>query len=240
MTNVNDRTEGVGFIHNLKQRIQEYIEQNSITPKCDIDDIFQQMYFRIDQKHLFMFCLSQALDDAAQWDRYADYGRGVAIEFNTEALHNLLYYHGVTMAKQYYTQETKEHELYDLLSSYINTGSLGGFSNLDGFIDNLTLCGFVHKHPSFASEKEIRIAPYFVKDDDSHISYKTFSIIKEVYVLNLNKLLGEEKMKMEDIISSIIIGPRSLQNKKDLENYCRYLGYNKLAQNIKISECPLR
>lgn len=240
VTNVNDKSEVDGFIANLKQRIQEYIKQNSITPKCNIDDIFHRIDSLTDQKHLFMFCLSQALEDAAQWDRYADYGRGVAIEFNIEALHNLLYYHGVTMGKQYYTQETRDHELYKLLSSYIKTGNLGGFSNLDGFIDNLVLCGFVHKHPSFVSEKEVRIAPYFVMDDDPHISYKTFNIIKEVYVLNLNKLLEEEKMKMEDIISSIIIGPRSLQNKKDLENYCRHLGYDKLAQNIKISDCPLR
>ncbi len=144
------------------------------------------------------------------------------------------------MGKQYYTQETRDHELYKLLSSYIKTENLGGFSNLDGFIDNLVLCGFVHKHPSFVSEKEVRIAPYFIMDDDPHISYKTFNIIKEVYVLNLNKLLEEEKMKMEDIISSIIIGPRSLQSKRDLENYCRHLGYDKLAQNIKISDCPLR
>ena len=239
-TNVNDAKEVIGFIDNLKQNIENGLTQNNIKPKCDVDKIFKEIYDRTSQKHLFMFCLSQALNDAAQWDRYADYGRGVAIEFNTEALHNLLYYHGVTMGKQYYTQETRDHELYKLLSSYIKTENLGGFSNLDGFIDNLVLCGFVHKHPSFVSEKEVRIAPYFIMDDDPHISYKTFNIIKEVYVLNLNKLLEEEKMKMEDIISSIIIGPRSLQCKRDLENYCRHLGYDKLAQNIKISDCPLR
>ena len=214
-TNVNDAKEVIGFIDNLKQNIENGLTQNNIKPKCDVDKIFKEIYDRTSQKHLFMFCLSQALNDAAQWDRYADYGRGVAIEFNTEALHNLL-------------------------SSYIKTENLGGFSNLDGFIDNLVLCGFVHKHPSFVSEKEVRIAPYFIMDDDPHISYKTFNIIKEVYVLNLNKLLEEEKMKMEDIISSIIIGPRSLQSKRDLENYCRHLGYDKLAQNIKISDCPLR
>ena len=239
-TNVNDSTEVIGFIDNLKQNIKNSITQNNIKPTCDVDKIFKEIYDRTSQKHLFMFCLSQALDDAAQWDRYADYGRGVAIEFNTEALHNLLYYHGMIIGEQYYTQETRDHELYKLLSSYISTGILEGFSNLDGFIDNLVLCAFIHKHPTFTAEKEIRIAPYFVMDDDPHISYKTFNIIKEVYVLNLNKLLEEEKMKMEDIISSIIIGPRSLQNKKDLENYCRHLGYDKLAQNIKISDCPLR
>ena len=239
-TNVNDSTEVIGFIDNLKQNIKNSITQNNIKPTCDVDKIFKEIYDRTSQKHLFMFCLSQALDDAAQWDRYADYGHGVAIEFNTEALHNLLYYHGVTMGKQYYTQETRDHELYKLLSSYIKTENLGDFSNLDGFIDNLALCAFIHKDPAFAAEKEIRIAPYFVKDNDSHIDYKTFNIIKEVYVLNLNKLLEEEKMKMEDIISSIIIGPRSLQSKRDLENYCRHLGYDKLAQNIKISDCPLR
>ena len=239
-TNVNDAKEVIGFIDNLKQNIENGLTQNNIKPKCDVDKIFKEIYDRTSQKHLFMFCLSQALNDAAQWDRYADYGRGVAIEFNTEALHNLLYYHGVTMGKQYYTQETRDHELYKLLSSYISTGILEGFSNLDGFIDNLALCALIHKHPTFTAEKEIRIAPYFVTDNDPHIEYKTFNIIKEVYVLNLNKLLEEEKMKMEDIISSIIIGPRSLQSKRDLENYCRHLGYDKLAQNIKISDCPLR
>lgn len=184
--------------------------------------------------------LSQALDDAAQWDRYADYGRGVAIEFNTEALHNLLYYHGMIIGEQYYTQETRDHELYKLLSSYISTGILEGFSNLDGFIDNLALCALIHKHPTFTAEKEIRIAPYFVTDNDSHIEYKTFNIIKEFYILDLQKVLETENMHREDIINSIIIGSRSSQNPKDLENYCRHLGLHKLAQNIKVSDCPLR
>ena len=111
-TNVNDSTEVTGFIDNLKQNIYSDIEQNNISPLYDVDDIFNQIYARTAQKHLFMFCLSQALEDAAQWDRYADYGRGVALEFNTEALHNLLFYHGVIIGEQYYTQETKEHELY--------------------------------------------------------------------------------------------------------------------------------
>ena len=239
-TNVNDSTEVIGFIDNLKQNIKNSITQNNIKPTCDVDKIFKEIYDRTSQKHLFMFCLSQAVDDAAQWDRYADYGRGVAIEFNTEALHNLLYYHGMIIGEQYYTQETRDHELYKLLSSYISTGILEGFSNLDGFIDNLVLCAFIHKHPTFTAEKEIRIAPYFVNDNDSHIGYQTFNIIKEVYVLKLNEVLEKENMHMEDIISSIIIGPRSLQSKRDLENYCRHLGYDKLAQNIKISDCPLR
>ena len=117
---------------------------------------------------------------------------------------------------------------------------LEGFSNLDGFIDNLALCALIHKHPTFTVEKEIRIAPYFVTDNDSHIEYKTFNIIKEFYILDLQKVLETENMHREDIINSIIIGPRSSQNPKDLENYCRHLGLHKLAQNIKVSDCPLR
>ena len=239
-TNVNDAKEVIGFIDNLKQNIENGLTQNNIKPKCDVDKIFKEIYNRTSQKHLFMFCLSQALDDAAQWDRYTDYGRGVAIEFNTEALHNLLYYHGMIIGEQYYTQETRDHELYKLLSSYISTGLLEGFSNLDGFIDNLALCALIHKHPTFTAEKEIRIAPYFVTDNDPHIKYKTFNIIKEFYILDLQKVLETENMHMEDIINSIIIGPRSSQNPKDLGNYCRHLGLHKLAQNIKVSDCPLR
>lgn len=239
-TNVNDAKEVIGFIDNLKQNIENGLTQNNIKPKCDVDKIFKEIYDRTSQKHLFMFCLSQALDDAAQWDRYADYGRGVAIEFNTEALHNLLYYHGMIIGEQYYTQETRDHELYKLLSSYISTGILEGFSNLDGFIDNLALCALIHKHPTFTAEKEIRIAPYFVTDNDPHIKYKTFNIIREFYILDLQKVLETENMHREDIINSIIIGPRSSQNPKDLGNYCRHLGLHKLAQNIKVSDCPLR
>ena len=239
-TNVNDAKEVIGFIDNLKQNIENGLTQNNIKPKCDVDKIFKEIYDRTSQKHLFMFCLSQALDDATQWDRYADHGRGVAIEFNTEALHNLLYYHGMIIGEQYYTQETRDHELYKLLSSYISTGILEGFSNLDGFIDNLALCALIHKHPTFTAEKEIRIAPYFVTDNDPHIEYKTFNIIKEFYILDLQKVLETENMHREDIINSIIIGPRSSQNPKDLENYCRHLGLYKLAQNIKVSDCPLR
>ena len=214
-TNVNDAKEVIGFIDNLKQNIENGLTQNNIKPKCDVDKIFKEIYDRTSQKHLFMFCLSQAL-------------------------HNLLYYHGMIIGEQYYTQETRDHELYKLLSSYISTGILEGFSNLDGFIDNLALCALIHKHPTFTAEKEIRIAPYFVTDNDSNIEYKTFNIIKEFYILDLQKVLETENMHREDIINSIIIGPRSSQNPKDLENYCRHLGLHKLAQNIKVSDCPLR
>lgn len=39
------------------------------------------------------------------------------------------------------------------------------------------------KHESFSSEQEIRLAPYFVKENDSHITYKTGKIIRTVYVI---------------------------------------------------------
>ena len=190
---MNDAKEVIGFIDNLKQNIENGLTQNNIKPKCDVDKIFKEIYDRTSQKTPFMFCLSQALDDAAQWDRYADHGRGVAIEFNTEALHNLLYYHGMIIGEQYYTQETRDHELYKLLSSYISTGILEGFSNLDGFIDNLALCALIHKHPTFTAEKEIRIAPYFVTDNDPHIEYKTFNIIKRVLHFRFTKSLRNRK-----------------------------------------------
>ena len=54
------------------------------------------------------------------------------------------------------------------------------------------------------------------------IEYKTFNIIKELYILDLKKVLKTENMHREDIINSIIIGSRSSQNPKDLENYCRH------------------
>ena len=48
------------------------------------------------------------------------------------------------------------------------------------------------------------------------IEYKTFNIIKEFYILDLQKVLETENMTQEDIINSIIIGPRSSQNSKKI------------------------
>ena len=107
----------------------------------------------------------------------------------------------------------------NLLVDYIQDEKMEEFSDLDGLIDNLLLCAMIHKHESFAAEQEVRISPYFVKENDPHLQYKVLNTIKRVYALNLGKLCEEEKIDVEDLVDSIVLGPKSQQNIEDLKWY---------------------
>lgn len=234
---VNDRVELTGFIDDLEKAVRERISQEHIQKA---DDIFQQIKKQFPKGYPYIFCLSRAGEDAAQWERYANGGQGVAIVFRTEALQKLLYYNNFIMNEEFYEYNAKCHQLCNMLMGYIQKGELIGFSNLDGLIDNLLLCAMLHKHPSFSPEQEIRIAPFFIQDTDPHVQYKLQDTIRKVYVLNLMKLCEQEGIIFEDLIDSIVIGPRSKQSVSALQGYCRHLGLSDLSERIRNSDCPLR
>lgn len=235
--NVNDSKELIGFINNLKQSVLNCVSDDY---EDKVYDIFNEINKHSIQENSFVFCTSKARNDAAQWERYADKGEGVAIAFDTENLFKLFFYNDFIMNEEYYTIDTKQHQICKLLVQYIQTNEIEGFSNLDGLIDNMILCAMLHKHESFSSEQEIRIAPFFVKEGDSHIQFKIGKVIKRVYVLDLEELCRKENMSVEDLIDYIVIAPKSQQNIEDLKYYCRNIGLNKLADKIIKSDCPLR
>ena len=84
------------------------------------------------------------------------------------------------------------------------------------------------------------MSPYFVKEDDAHVTYKILNTIRRVYVVDLDELCQKENIDMEDLISSIVIGPKSEQNIEDLKWYLRKIGLSKLAEKTQRSNCPLQ
>lgn len=235
--NVNDKKEVIGFIDNLKKTVIDALDSN-YENKVDVE--FQKIFNHLSNEYLYIFCTSKARNDAAQWERYADQGEGVAIVFNTEKLYKLLFYNGFIMNEEYYTLDAKQHKFHEILVNFFQTEKIDNSSDFDGLISNLIMCAMTRKHESFSSEQEIRIAPYFVKENDSHITYKTGKIIRTVYVLNLKELCEKENIDMEDLIDSIVIAPNSKQSIKDLKWYCNKIGLNKIAERIVKSDCPLR
>lgn len=187
-----------------------------------------------------LFCLSRADDDAAQWERYANAGKGVAVVFNTEVLFKLVYFNRLIIGEEYYTYNAKQHQLCGLLVDYIKDDKLEGFSDIDGLIDNLLLCAQIHKHKSFSAEKEIRISPYFVKDDDPKLDCKVTDVFKRVYIVDLAEICKKENVDFESLIDAIVIGPKSRQNIEDFKWYLRKIKLPNLADKIRLSECPLR
>ena len=234
---MNDREELIGFINDLEKEVYACIDSAN---KEKANDVFGQIKDRLQKEYPYIFCVSKARNDAAQWDRYACGGQGVAIVFNTETLFKLIFYNQIIMNEEYYGYCAKQHKMKELLRDYIQYDKMDDFSNLNGLIDDLLLCAMFHKHESFSSEQEIRISPLFVNENDKHLQCKILNTIRQVYILNLAELCEKEGIDFEDLFDSIVIGPTSKQTIRDLQIYCKNNGLLKLANKVKKSDCPLR
>lgn len=234
---MNDREELIGFINDLEKEVYACIDSAN---KGKANEVFSQIKNRMQKEYPYIFCVSKARNDAAQWDRYAQGGQGVAIVFNTETLFKLIFYNQIIMNEEYYGYCAKQHKMKELLRDYIQYDKMDDFSNLNGLIDDLLLCAMFHKHESFSSEQEVRISPLFVNENDKHLQCKVHNTIRQIYILNLAELCEKEGIDFEDLFDSIVIGPTSKQNIRDLQIYCKNNGLLKLANKVKKSDCPLR
>lgn len=234
-SDVNDSAELTGFIEDLKNEVKKNVQKEK---NSQVDDVFNSIRYRLKDEYPYIFCLSKARDDAAQWERYAEEGRGVAIEFNTEMLYKLVFFNNIIFSEEYYIYDAKNHRLKELLVNYINEGKMDVFESVDGLISNLLVCAMMHKHPSFCSEKEVRLSPLFVNAMDKHLRNKPSDDSKQIYVLNLTDLCDKENIGISEIIESIVIGPKSQETIEKFQTH--FDGNDLLKHKVRKSECPLR
>lgn len=234
---MNDKDELSGFIKDLKSAVLLEIDKENVSKA---ERIFEKIQKRLLVEYPYIFCVSRAYNDAAQWDRYAYGGTGVAIVFDTELLYKLIFYNRFIMNEEYYGYNSKQHKMKTLLVDYIQDNKMEEFSDIDGLIDNLLLCAMIHKHESFSAEQEVRLSPYFIKNDDSHLEYRVTETIRRIYVVDLNELCQKENMVLDDLIKAIVIGPKSKQNIEDLKWYLNKINLPGLAGKVRKSDCPLR
>ncbi|MCD8012304.1 MAG: hypothetical protein LUG99_03895 [Lachnospiraceae bacterium] len=64
--------------------------------------------------------------------------------------------------------------------------------------------------------------------------------IKKYYPVDLQKLCQIADTQMESVITELIVGPESTQSVPILQDYLRDMGYEKLAEKVTHSACPLR
>ena len=91
---MNDREELIGFINDLEKEVYACIDSAN---KGKANEVFSQIKNRMQKEYPYIFFVSKARNDAAQWDRYAQGGQGVAIVFNTETLFKLIFYNQIIM-----------------------------------------------------------------------------------------------------------------------------------------------
>lgn len=237
---MNDINEMTDFVIKLKNRLlQKYADDKSSLDK--VNEIFDSLIL----KYPYAMCFSKYEDNAAQWERYADYARGICIKFDSFKLLKLLYYSGGHMRAISYDYEPSNHAIYTEIIEYISNGVLkwGTKEKCIQYIrEQIQLIANMRKHKSFITEGEIRFSTVWdMCFKDSYKEYKSINgVIREFVILELGKYFKNRKMSFEDIITEIRIGPRSMQTMVEIKGFLCNNEYDFLADRVYKSDCALR
>lgn len=232
---MNDRSELTHLIDLIYQALIDDL------PNCakQIDELFITQKKRFEGKTSYAFSLSTSFDDASQWDRYANGGRGVCIKFNEGKLRECI--EGfASLQKVFYGKDAHKHQAKALLEMYLLHNDLcGQFASVDELFENVWYATIAHKHSSFSVESEIRICawPFLKKIKIDSLKYVTGDKgLREYYPIKLGDDLLND---MHDYIEEIWLGPKSGVDKNLFFRYLQKKQKGSEKISIKESNCPL-
>lgn len=250
--NMNDLSEMSYF---LKHVSDEIIEMMGPAPNEKIiekmNETAEYYMSRRFQYSAYAACFSLYEDDAAQWARYGNQGRGVCIGFDEDMLKKIIV-PGMTLENVYYDADQKSHELASEFLSFIreNETAILDESISDelmerygGMLRKTLLCSAAYKHPSFACENEVRMLfwPELTYIEGMKPGYHiTAERIKKYYPLNLRQLCARAGVGFEDLFVSIKVGPESTQSPEILADYFCSMGMSEIAGKTVRSDCPIK
>ncbi|MCI9557580.1 MAG: DUF2971 domain-containing protein [Lawsonibacter sp.] len=240
---MNDSAEMRHFMGGLCAAIAQRLEQEGDPGGAgQVRALFREELRK--EYSAFAACFSFHRDDAAQWERYGNRGRGVCIAFQRELLQNMAA-GGLSLQTVFYQSSMAGHPMVEVFCRLARAG--GPLSGEDPRVRRAMrdawACSVAFKHPSFSSEYEMRlvVSPFEREDFDVrpcyHVSQER---IKKYYPLDLRSMCRSAGIGLEDLITELIIGPDSTQSAAILQDYLRDNGLHTLAQRVCLSECPLR
>lgn len=243
--NMNDAAEMNFFMGALCKTVVSRFQNNGKEKKARLTG---ELFLK-EQKNRFSYsayaaCFSRYRDDAAQWERYGNRGRGVCIAFQEQLLERMATGALSLQSVQYQNRiETNRlvDELYQVLDRLEEADDQD--PELRKVLNQAWVASAAYKHPSFSSENEVRLVvspfeqEYFDVIPRYHISRDR---IKKYYPLDLERMCRYMHTTMEALIPELIIGPESTQSLPILQDYLQSLGYDTLADHISHSDCPLR
>ena len=242
--NMNDAKEMDLFISGLfdavKKRFEQIGDEKMASSLDEVQRIVKNHYFDLSA---YAACFSESRDDAAQWERYANRGKGVCLCFRKAMLEKLTGT-AISLTKVTYQNDMDDHPLAEKLFELLKSRTyLRDAMELKKIVVEVCRNSAAYKHPSFASESEYRLVvmPSDVKSLQLKPQYHVArERIKKYYPLDLNRMCRRGGVKIEDLITEVMIGPESTQSKPILRDYLTDHGLKTLAGKISISDCPLR
>lgn len=191
----------------------------------------------------FAACFSFQRDDAAQWERYGNRGRGVCIGFRREYLQRLAK-GALSLHTVFYQDDMAGHPMVEVFCRLarenrpLNAGDIA----VKKAMRDAWACSVSFKHPSFSSEYEMRlvVSPF----EKAHFNVRpcyhiTKERIKKYYPLDLLAMCRDVGIGVEELVAEIIIGPDSTQSVTIFRDYLRDNGLPSLADRVSLSDCPL-
>lgn len=243
--NMNDAAEMrlfmSGLCHAMVKRLKEEGDLDRVEKirKLFHDELKKEFFYSA-----YAACFSLYRDDAAQWERYGNRGRGVCIAFRGDYLEKMAEGE-LSLQEVCYQDDMTEHPLAEVFYRLVKgeTELTSANPRIKGVMKAAWIQSVVFKHPSFSSEREVRlvVSPfekgYFDMEPCYHV---TVERIKKYYPLDLMAMCRKIGITLEELVSEIIIGPESTQSAAILQDYLRDNGMQKLAGQISMSKCPLR
>ena len=241
--NMNDSAEMRHFMNRLSAAIVDRLRREGRPDQAlQIEALFAREVKK--EYSAFAACFSFHRDDAAQWERYGNRGRGVCIAFRRECLQKIAR-GALSLQAVFYRDDMEGHPMVEVFCALARAGV--ELSPADPAVRKALrdawACSVSFKHPSFATEYEMRlvVSPFdhieFGVRPCYHVSKER---IKKYYPLDLNSMCRDIGVGLEDLVEEIIIGPDSTQSLSILQDYLRDNGMPSLAERVSLSGCPLR
>lgn len=243
--NMNDASEMRLFMNGICRAVTERLDQHGKSDRShEVRSFFRKELEEEFHYSAYAACFSEYRDDAAQWERYGYLGQGVCIAFR-EALMQKMVGGAISLQKVYYQTDMREHRLVDDFYETIQGAETFSecFPSLQNLMHEAWQQSAAFKHPSFASEKEVRlvVSPFISKGFSVKPKYHVSAErIKKYYPLDLNRMCDDLHLHLSELVGEIIIGPTSSQSLPILQDYLNDCGLGILKERISVSECPLR
>lgn len=241
--NMNDSAEMRHFMNRLCAAITHRLRAGGLDRRAEeVQALFAQELRR--DHSAFAACFSFHRDDAAQWERYGNRGRGVCIAFRREYLERIAA-GPLSLQAVFYQDDMADHPMVEV---FCKLAQGGGALSLDepavrDALREAWACSVSFKHPSFSTEYEMRlvVSPFERAEFDVRPCYHVSKErIKKYYPLDLKSMCREIGVGLEDLVAEIIIGPDSTQSLSIFQDYLRDNGLPGLADRVSLSDCPLR
>ena len=243
--NMNDAAEMRYFMNRLCDAVAGRLEdEGDLRKAAQVKELFKEALKREFYHPAYAACFSLHRDDAAQWERYGNRGRGVCVAFQGKYLQKMAQ-GALSLQTVFYQEDMSTHNLTGVFYRLVkrNEELSAESPDIQKALNYAWSCSAAFKHPSFLSEKEVRLVvspavrDYFDIRPCYHISRER---IKKYYPLELDSMCRTIGIGWEELVPEIIIGPESTQSQPILQDYLRDNGLDGLAERVSMSNCPLR